>query len=75
MQDIIWTTVVVFRLALQERISRLLPIMCVSLALLVIVYHAPKQLAIDVLETILYLMGHASKAVQVEHLNLIIIMG
>lgn len=49
--------------------------MYVSPALLVIAYHAPKQLVIDVLETILYLMGHASKAVQVEHLNLIIIMG
>lgn len=38
-------------------------------------FHVVKQLVLDVLETILYLMGLAFKAVQVEHLNLIIIMG
>ncbi len=66
---------IAIRLARQEHISQLLQTMYVSLALLVIVYHALKQPAIDVQGTILYLMERAFRAVQVEHLNLIIIMG
>lgn len=65
---------IVFRLAQQGHIYQLLTVFA-SLALLVIASRVLKQLATGVLETILYLMGHASKAVRVEHLNLITIMG